>query len=116
MKIICTQENISRALSYLERIIGKQTNLPILNNFLFETEKGRLKISATNLEIGVIVYIGAKIEKEGKIAVPAKVLSNFITNLPLGGTVQFETSAQELKITSTVYTVKIKGVDGKDFP
>ncbi len=116
MKLICTQENFSRAISYLERVVGKQTTLPILSNFLLETEKGRLKISATNLEIGVIAYIGAKIEKEGEIAVPAKLLSSFIHNLPLGDTLNLESDAEGLQIVSTSYQMKIKGLDGKDFP
>jgi len=116
MKCICTQENLSRTISYLERIAGRQTTLPILSNFLLETEMGRLKISATNLEIGVIVYIGAKVEKEGKIAVPGKVLSNFIYNLPSGDVLQLESDKEGLKIESAGTQVKIKGVDGKDFP
>jgi DNA polymerase-3 subunit beta len=116
MKLSCTQENLSQALSYLERVVGKQTTLPILSNFLLETEKGRLKISATNLEIGVIVYIGAKIEKEGKIAVPAKFFSNFIYNVPTLDILQLEGDNKELKVRSDAYTTKIKGVDGKDFP
>lgn len=116
MKLICTQENLGRAISYLERIAGRQATLPILSNFLLETERGRLKISATNLEIGAIVYIGAKIEKEGKIAVPGKVLCNFIYNLPTGDVLQLESDKEGLKIESAAYQVKIKGVDGKDFP
>lgn len=116
MKLTCTQENLSQALSYLERVVGKQTTLPILSNFLLETEKGRLKISATNLEIGVVVYIGAKIEKEGKIAIPAKFFNNFIYNIPAGGVLQLESDTKELKVQSSGYTTKIKGVDGKDFP
>lgn len=116
MKLICTQENLSQILFYLERVAGKQTTLPILSNFLFETEKGRLKISATNLEIGVIAYIGAKIEKDGKIAIPAKLISNFIHNLPGGDVLQLESDAEGLKIESAAYTIKIKGLDGKDFP
>lgn len=116
MKLICTQENLSRAVSCLERIAGRQSALPILSNFLLETEKGRLKISATNLEIGGIIYIGAKIEKEGKVAIPGKVLSNFIHNLPVGDVLQLESDKEGLKIESAAYQVKIKGVDGKDFP
>ncbi len=116
MKITCTQENIARALSYLERVVGKQSTLPILSNYLLETEKGRLKISATNLEIGVIVSIGAKIEKEGRITVPAKILSNFIYNLPSGDIIEFEEENQHLKVVSTTYQIRIKGMDGKDFP
>lgn len=116
MKLTCTQENLQQALYYLERVVGKQTTLPILSNFLLETEKGRLKISATNLEIGVVVYIGAKIEKEGKLAIPAKFFSSFIYNIPVGDILQLESDNQELKVTSTTYSIKIKGLDGKDFP
>lgn len=116
MKLICTQENLGRVISYLERVTGKQTTLPILSNLLLETEKGRLKISATNLEIGVIAHIGAKIEKEGKIAIPAKLLSNFIYNLPSGDVLTLESDGQFLTITSTSHQMKIKGLDGKDFP
>lgn len=116
MKLICTQENLNRIISYLEKIAGKQSTLPILSNFLMETENGRLKISATNLEIGIIGYIGAKIEKEGKVAIPAKLLSNFIHNLPLGDVLELESDTEGLKIVSTTYQIKIKGLDGKDFP
>lgn len=116
MKLICTQENLNRAISYLEKVAGKQSTLPILSNFLIETEKGRLKISATNLEIGIITSIGAKIEKEGRIAVPAKLLSNFIHNLPLGDVIELESDTEGLTIISTTYQIKIKGLDGKDFP
>lgn len=116
MHITCTQENLARALSYLERVVGKQTTLPILSNYLIETEKGRLKISATNLEIGVVVSIGAKIEKEGKIAVPAKILSNFVSNLPGGDILHLEEEQGHLKVVSTAYQIRIKSLDGKDFP
>ena len=84
MKLICTQENLSRSIAYLERITGKQSTLPILSNILVEAENGRLKLSATNLEIGVVVNIGAKIEEEGRITIPAKLIGSFIHNLPSG--------------------------------
>lgn len=116
MKLVCTQENLNQALFYLERVVGRQSALPILSNFLFETEKGRLKISATNLEIGIIAYIGAKIEEEGRIAIPAKLISTFIHNLPLGDVLQLESGAEGLKVESTAYKIRIKGLDGKDFP
>lgn len=116
MKLICTQENLSRAVSYLERITGKQSTLPILSNIFIETEKGRLKLSATNLEIGVVVSIGAKIEEEGKLTVPAKLLGNFTHNLPIGDVLEISTEQSSLVIKSSQYEGKIKGMDGKDFP
>ncbi|OGI22089.1 MAG: DNA polymerase III subunit beta [Candidatus Moranbacteria bacterium RIFCSPHIGHO2_01_FULL_55_24] len=116
MELICTQENLSLALSYLDRIAGKQSSLPILSNLLLETEKGRLKISATNLEIGVVVYVGAKIESDGKFTVPAKIFAHFVHNLPPGEVLNIKVVQQHLFIASGGYTMKIKGLDGKDFP
>lgn len=116
MKVICTQENLLQALSALDRVVGKQSSLPILSNFLFETEKGRLKISATNLEIGILVYVGAKIEIEGKIAVPARILSQFVQNLPSGEVLELEVKDRHLFIKGGASEMKIKVLDGKDFP
>ncbi|MBP7811346.1 MAG: DNA polymerase III subunit beta [Candidatus Moranbacteria bacterium] len=116
MKLICTQENLSRSITYLERITGKQSTLPILSNILIEAENGRLRLSATNLEIGVVVNIGAKVEEEGKITVPAKLIGSFIHNLPLGDVLHLKTDQTSLHIQSSQYDGKIKGMDGKDFP
>ena len=116
MKLICTQENLSRSITYLERITGKQSTLPILSNILIEAENGRLKLSATNLEIGVVVNIGAKVEEGGKITIPAKLIGSFIHNLPSGDVLHLETDQTSLHIQSSQYEGKIKGMDGKDFP
>ncbi|MGB3073098.1 MAG: DNA polymerase III subunit beta [Candidatus Moraniibacteriota bacterium] len=116
MKLSCTQENLRVALSSLERVVGKQSTLPILSNILLETERGQLRLSATNLEIGVITSIGAKIEAEGKITLPAKLLINFIQNLALDQVVSIEQIGTQVVLESGNYTVKINGLDGKDFP
>lgn len=116
MKLSCTQENLRAALSSLERVVGKQSTLPILSNILLETDKGQLRLSATNLEIGVITSIGAKIEAEGKITVPAKLLINFIQNLALDQIVGIEQVGTQVVLQSGNYTVKINGLDSKDFP
>lgn len=116
MKLICTQENLIQALGALDRVVGKQSSLPILSNFLFETEKGRLKISATNLEIGIFVYVGAKIELEGKVAVPARILSQFVQNLAGGEVLDLEVKDKHLTIKGGASEMKIKVLDGKDFP
>ncbi|MCW1888049.1 MAG: DNA polymerase III subunit beta [Candidatus Moranbacteria bacterium] len=116
MKLICTQENLTQALNALDRVVGKQSSLPILSNFLFESENGRLKISATNLEIGIIVFVGAKIEKEGKFAVPARILSQFVQNLPQGEVLELELKDGQLLLKSGSSDMKIKVLDGKDFP
>jgi DNA polymerase-3 subunit beta len=116
MKVTCTQENFKKAIYSTERVVGKQITLPILENILIETESGMLKISATNLEIGVFLKIGAKIEQEGKITVPAKLLSSFINNLPAESTVSLIVEDQTLFISSGEYEAQIKGLQAQDFP
>lgn len=116
MKLICTQENFKKAIYNSERVVSRQNTLPILNNILFEAQKGGLVLSATNLEIGVVVKIPAKIEKEGKITVPAKLISNFSNNLPLGENVALDSSEQGLRLKSGSVKALIKGLPATDFP
>jgi DNA polymerase-3 subunit beta len=116
MKLSCTQENFKRAIFNTERVIGKQSSLPILENILLETEKGMLKVSATNLELGVSIRIGAKIEESGKITIPAKLIGNFVNNLPNEDNVILETKDQVLQISSGKYKADIKGLEAQDFP
>lgn len=116
MKLTCTLEKFKKAILNAERVIGKQITLPILENVLLETENRMLKISATNLEIGVSLKIGAKIEKEGKITVPAKLLSSFISNLPPENQLILEVIDQNLKIYNGKYLANIKGLIANEFP
>ena len=116
MKLICTEVNFKKAIFNCERVVSKKNTLPILNNILFETEKGGLKLSATNLEIGVSSKIGAKIEKEGRITIPAKLISNFSANLPNGENISLELVDNNLKIKSGINKAIIKGISAEDFP
>lgn len=116
MKLTCTQENFKKAIYNTERVVGKQITLPILENILLETDHGMLKIAATNLEIGVFLKIGAKIEEEGTITVPARLLSNFVNNLPSEGTVSLTVIDQTLHIESGASKAQIKGLQAQDFP
>lgn len=116
MKLTCTQENFKKAIYSTERVVGKQITLPILENILLETDSGMLKISATNLEIGVFLKIGAKIEEEGSITVPARLLSNFVNNLPAESAVSLKVVDQTLHIESGSSKAQIKGLQSQDFP
>ncbi len=116
MKLICTQDNFRKAIFKTERLVSKQNTLPILNNILLESKKNTLKLSATNLEIGINTKIGVITEKEGKITIPAKIISNFINNLPRGEKIELETNDQNLKIKSGNYKATIKGLLADEFP
>lgn len=115
MKIICLQENFKNGLNITQNIIGRNLTLPILNNLLLETELGRLKISSTNLEIGINTWISGKIEKQGAITCPAKILSSFINNLP-NKKIELEVKNNTVFIKCEGYKANIKGLPADDFP
>jgi len=115
MKIICLQENLKNNLNIVQNIIGRNLTLPILNNLLLETENGRLKISATNLEIGINTWTSGKIEKEGSITCPAKIFYSFISNLP-NKKIEINTKDNNLSIKCENYKANLKGLPADDFP
>ncbi|HUM69502.1 MAG TPA: DNA polymerase III subunit beta, partial [Chloroflexota bacterium] len=82
MKVSCLQENLAKGLSIVGRAVSTRSTLPVLANVLLETDNGRLKLSATNLEIVVTCWIGAKVEEDGAITVPARLLNDFVSQLP----------------------------------
>src|SRR3989344_3260580 len=81
MKFTCLQENLSKGLSTVVRAVPIKSSLPILSNVLILAEKGRLKLSGTNAETSITTYVGASVEKEGSIAIPAKLFRDFVVNL-----------------------------------
>ena len=96
MKLQVTQENFNHALSSVARIADTHGTLPILANVLIKAEKNRLSVAATNLNIGITHYVGAKIESEGVITVPAALLASFIASLP-PGVIHLELEDKKLK-------------------
>jgi len=84
MKFSLLQENLQTALTHVSRFVSVKAQLPILNNILLATDSGRLKISATNLDLGINYWIGAKIEEEGSVTVPSHEITEFISYLSTG--------------------------------
>jgi len=115
MKFTCKTNNLKEAIGKVERIVSKQTTLPILANILIKTENGRLIIGATNLEIAIRSYVGAKIEKEGEITVPSRILSGFLLSIK-DDIIDCELNGTELSVNSENHKIKIKGMEAKDFP
>jgi len=89
--------------------------LPILSNILISTEKGRLALAATNLEIAAKVFVGAKVEKDGQITVPARILGGFLANIK-DEVIECELEGTELILKSSEHKLRVKGMDAADFP
>jgi len=115
MKIIILKENLNNGLNIIGRITGKNLTLPILNNILIETEKSFINLSSTDLELGIKYWLLAKIEKEGKITVPSKILTGFIGLLP-NKKLTLEVKNQTLFIDCDDQSTQIKGLDAQDYP
>lgn len=115
MEITVTQENLNKALAAVSRVASIKTQLPILGNILFRTDGNRLLIAATNLEIAITQYIGAKVVKPGSITVPARLITDFISNLPKE-TVELKVINENLHIKSGTYVSIINGFIADDFP
>lgn len=115
MKLSCTQENLNQAISMISKIVSARTTLPVLSNILLKTDKGRLKLSATDLEIGISCWIGGKIEKEGAITVPARLITDFVsTNTDKKIDLVLDDSTLSLK--SEHFFAHIKGIPASEFP
>jgi DNA polymerase-3 subunit beta len=117
MKLTCLQENLSRGLNVVGRAVATRTTLPITNNVLLATDQSRLKLAATNLEMATSCWIGAKVEEEGTITVPARLLTEFINSLPNDKIeVSLSPRAKTLELKCARFEARISGVDAKDFP
>jgi len=115
MKIFILQEKIKKGLNITERISSKSLTLPILNNTLISTDKNFLNLSATDLEIGINWWALSKVEKEGKIAIPSRLLLSFINLLP-NKQIDINIKNNDLNIECDNYKTKIKGFSADDFP
>jgi DNA polymerase-3 subunit beta len=82
MRVSCLQENLAKGLSIVGRAVATRSTLPVLSNILLATDQGRLKLSATNLEIGITCWIGAKVEEDGAMTVPARTFVDLVSALP----------------------------------
>ncbi|MCX6817033.1 MAG: DNA polymerase III subunit beta [Candidatus Beckwithbacteria bacterium] len=115
MKVSLLQENLAKGVGVVSRAVATKTQLPVLANILITTDQGKLKLTTTNLETGINLWLGGKVEKEGKITIPARILNEAISSLP-AGTVELIAEADKLKISCGKYKAEINGINAEEFP
>lgn len=116
MKITCVKRKLKEAVGICERVTSKNINLPILNNVLFFADEKKMVLTATNLEIGVEIKVGAKVEKNGAAAAPAGVISGFLSNLQDEENITIESNNNNLLFLTKNSSVLVKGQPVDDFP
>ncbi|WP_322488163.1 DNA polymerase III subunit beta [Chloroflexus sp.] len=118
MKLTCMQDDLRRGLAAVSHAVaGKSSTLPVLANVLLSTDEGRLKLTATNLEVGINRWIGAHVLQDGAVAVPAKLLADVVGGLPNDKvTLTLDVKTQTLRVECGRFVSNIKGVDADEFP
>lgn len=115
MKVSVLKENLAKALSVCGRVVSTRGSLEILSHVLLQTEGGRLRISATNLEVGINYWVGSKVEKEGSITVPARLFIDVVSSLS-SEKIELELNDLTLSVTSGNDHLTIKGLSSEEYP
>lgn len=117
MRVSVMQENLAKGLSIVGRAVSSRSTLPVLGNILLEARDGQLRLAATNLEIGVNCWLGATVEDEGAITVPARLLTEFVGSLPPERIdMELSVRTQTLHLRCARHEANMKGIDAADFP
>jgi len=117
VKVACLQENLARGLQIVGRAVATRGTLPILSHVLVRTDGGRLKLTATNLEIGANCWVPAKVDDEGAITIPAKLFTDFVNNLPAGPIeLSLNVRTKTIHIKTGPFEANMKGQDAEEFP
>ena len=117
MKVTVLQESLARGLSIVSRAVSPRSTLPVLSNVLVASDEGRLRLSATNLELGITCWIGARIEEEGSTTVPARTFVDLVGTLPQEQvSLNLATATQTLNVRCGASNTDIKCIDAQEFP
>jgi DNA polymerase-3 subunit beta len=117
MKVTVTQQNLAHGLSIVAKAVSPRSTLPVLANVLIATDEGRLRLSTTNLELGITSWISAQIQEEGSITVPARTFTDLVTTFPPEAvTLTLDARTQTLNVVCNSSVHDIKGIDAQDFP
>lgn len=117
MHLICSQENLVRGLGIVKSAVSSKLSLPILSHILIDARAGRLRLAATNLELSIHTWIAAQIEEPGAVAVPARLICDFVNTLPDAQvTLTLNPATQTLRVVSGRMVAHIKGLDANEFP
>jgi DNA polymerase III subunit beta len=117
MKVTVLQENLARGLAVVSKAVSPRSTLPVLANVLIASDEGRLRLSATNLEMGITCWIPARIDEEGSTTVPARTFVDLVTTLPSDQVLlKLDPQTQTLNVRGGTSTNDIKCIDAQEFP
>lgn len=110
------QENLARGLTVVSRAVSTRNTLPVLSNVLVRTEDAGLKLTATNLEIGITCWVPGRIDAEGSVTIPARLFADVVAQLPGGERVDLELEGTTLHLRSGRQEAHLRGIEADEFP
>ena len=117
MKVTVQQQQLAHGVAVVARAVTSRSTLPVLSNILIKTDEGRLRLSATNLELGISAWIGGSVTEEGAITVPARTFADLVNNLPNDSvTLTVDGHTQTLNVKCGTLNTDIKGISAEEFP
>lgn len=117
MRVSVLQENLQRALNIVNRAVPSRPTLPVLSNVMISTEDARIKLSATNLDLGIHAWIGGSVDEDGATTVPAKLFYDLVSTLSQERIdLNLDTRTQTIHLYCGGNTNQIKGIDAAEFP
>ena len=117
MIVSVLQENLAKSLNIVTKAVDSNPPLPVLANVLLETEDSRLKISATNLEMSITAWIGAKVEQAGSITLPAKTFGELVNSLSRERVdLRLEAATHTMHVRCGIQTSNVRGIDADEYP
>ena len=117
MRVAILQENLAKALSIVSRAVDARPTLPVLGNVLLTAEDGQLRLAATNLEVSIATRIGAKVEESGSITLPAKTVTELVSNLsPERVDLTLDKGTQTVNLRCGTTNANIRGINADEFP
>lgn len=117
MRLSILQENFAKGLAIVGRAVSSRSTLPVLGNILLSTDDGRLKLAATNLEVGVSCWLGAQVEDDGAITLPARLLTDWVNSVPPERIdLEMVVRTMSVNLKCARFESNIKGIDASEFP
>lgn len=116
MKLSVSQQQLAHGLGLVSRAVSSRSTLPVLGNVLLASDQGRLRLAATNLEMGISCWIGARVEEEGSITVPARLFADLVNTLPDDTVTLSVGNSQGLMVRSGSSNSEIRGIASDEFP
>ena len=119
MKTSCLQENLSTGLAIAARAVASRATLPVLEHILIEAqpEDHRVRLSATDISLGINVYVGAKVEEPGSICIPARTVIDLVKAFPSERVdLEVDQKKQVLTLRCARSEANVKGLDPQEMP